>query len=801
MKTLKFVCLLLICSIFSVCATDSIEAFVKGKQQHQGFFTFYYDKESGKVYVEIEQQQEFLFQSAMPHGVGSNDIGLDRGQLGQTRLVAFERVGEKVLLRQKNTYYRANSNNKLEQKAVEEAFASAVIWGFKVVAEDNNRYLIDYTPFLLSDIHKLGAKLKARKQGSFSIDRSRSAFYAPRSKAFDKNTELEATVTFKGTGAGRHLKSVTPDDNVVTVNFHHSLIALPDEQYKTREFHPYSGFWAHKYADYASAIEEPLVKRVINRHRLEKKQPLASISEAKEPIIYYLDPGVPEPIKSALIEGAMWWNQAFEAIGYRNAFQVKMLPADADPMDVRFNVIQWVHRATRGWSYGSSVIDPRTGEIIKGHVTLGSLRVRQDYLIALGLTSPFSSKSVDTTPMKEMALARIRQLSAHEVGHTLGIAHNFAASTNDRASVMDYPHPYIQLKSGEIDLSQAYDVNIGSWDKHVIAYGYQDTGATNEQQYLAKVIADAQQKSLRYMSDADGRPKSGGHLYAHLWDNGNDPVDELIRVLAIRKKALSTFGIHSIPFGTPLAEIEQVLVPIYNFHRYQVEAAAKVVAGINYSYQVRTLNFNNTLKVVEGRKQQHAIEQLLLTLSPAVLTLPKHIVDIIPPKAYSYYRDRESFSSQTGLAFDPVTAAEASAKHTIDLLLNKSRLARLAQQSAIDSAIPSPAMLLKQLIEATIKQPAQSGLDLLVQQRVNRLVVNKLAQLWQQKQIATEVKSEVFVVLNELSQWLDARKTDSSALSGQYFLMSSQIPQYLAHKLNVPENTVAKLPPGSPIGQ
>ena len=487
MKYVRLLSLMLFSMVFTAQAASNYKEFVGNKKIQQGYFSFYLDNSNGKVYLEIDKfNQEFLFQSSLPQGIGSNDIGLDRGQLGDTRLVRFEKVGDKVLLRQINTDYRADTENALEKKSVTEAFASSIIWGFTVESEseinkeNQQKVIIDYTPFLLSDIHNVTDTLKRRKQGNYAIDKSRSFVYAPRSKAFPNNTELESTVTFKGSDAGNYLRSVTPDAKSVTVNLHHSLIKLPDDNYKQRAFHPYSGYWSQSYADYASAIDEPIIKRFIPRHRLTKKDPKAAMSEAVEPIIYYLDAGVPEPVKGALLDGARWWNQAFEAIGYKNAYQVKILPADADPMDVRYNVIQWVHRATRGWSYGSSVIDPRTGEIIKGHVTLGSLRVRQDYLIALGLTSPFVSENTDTSKMKEMALARIRQLSAHEVGHTLGIAHNFAASVNDRASVMDYPHPLIELVEDKIDLSNAYDDKIGVWDKYVIAYGYADVPAEQE---------------------------------------------------------------------------------------------------------------------------------------------------------------------------------------------------------------------------------------------------------------------------------------------------------------------------------
>ncbi len=803
------VIVLCICSVLStqvLAKTETTYAdFIKDKQHHQGYFSFYLDDKTGKVFLEIENfQQEFLFQSGLPHGVGSNDIGLDRGQLGDTRLVRFEKVGEKVFLRQLNTYYRADTDNELEKQAIDEAFASSIIWGFKVSKNsvDNSKTLIDYTPFLLSDIHNLSEQLKRRKQGSYSIDATRSGVYTKRTKAFPNNTELEATVTYKGSKAGAHLRSVTPDASAVTVNLHHSLVKLPDDGYKTRQFHPYSGFWENSYADYASAIDEPLIKRNIPRHRLNKKNPQAKVSEAVEPIIYYLDAGVPEPVKSALLDGARWWDQAFSAIGYENAFQVKMLPSDADPMDVRYNVIQWVHRATRGWSYGSSVIDPRTGEIIKGHVTLGSLRVRQDYLIALGLTSPFKTTDTDTSAMKEMALARIRQLSAHEVGHTLGIAHNFAASVNDRASVMDYPHPLITIKDDQISLENAYAEDIGDWDKFVIAYGYADIEKAQEGQYLAELVKSTQQKGLEYVSDPDARPKSGSHATGHLWDNGKNAAAELTRVLEVRKLALENFGLNSIPVGTPMSELEQVLVPIYNFHRFQVEATAKLLAGVDYGYQLRSKEFTNQQKMVSGKSQHAALKALLLTLSPDTLTLPAKITALIPPKAYGYSRNRESFISNTGLTFDPISAAEASAKHTLSLLLNAERLARLQQQTMLDDDIPSVGQLFNELIDATLQADAEKSTALLVQQRVNQQLVEHLLALWHSQNVVPEVRAEVYLTLTELSQWLsDKRSTRKYKGSrAQFTLLANQINYSLSHdKLSTPVSKI-KLPPGSPIG-
>ena len=812
MKLNRLLTVLLLClsSLSSAWAEPADFAeFSKDKQYQSGYFSFYHDENSGKVYLEIDNfEQPFLFQSSMPHGIGSNDIGLDRGQLGNTRLVQFERVGDKVFLRQLNTYYRANSDNALERQAIDEAFASSIIWGFKVAkASKNGKVVVDYTPFLLSDIHGVGERLKQRKQGSFKVDATRSGLYAKRTKAFPKNTEFEATITFKGTGAGTYLKSVTPENTAVTVNFHHSLIELPDDSYQERAFHPYSGYWAISHADYATKIDEPLIQRVIPRHRLAKQNPEAAISPAVEPIVYYLDAGVPEPVKSALLDGARWWNQAFEAIGYQDAFQVKMLPADADPMDVRYNVIQWVHRATRGWSYGASVIDPRTGEIIKGHVTLGSLRVRQDYLIALGLTSPFdmneeSGEQTDTSKQQEMALARIRQLSAHEVGHTLGIAHNFAASVNNRASVMDYPHPYITLNNGEIDLSNAYDTDIGAWDKYVIAYGYSDIAPELEDEALAGLIAQAKSQGLQYMSDPDARPKSGGHATGHLWDNGKNAATELTRVLAVREKALQDFGINSIANGTPLSEIEQVLVPIYNFHRYQVEAAVKLVAGVDYSYEVKGEGDVVGVSAVAGDSQYQALDALLATLTPKTLTLSDELIGLIPPKAYGYQRNRESFKANTGLTFDPVSAAEAAAKHTVGLLLNAERLARLQQQSLMGKDIPSVEKLLDMLLESTIKQNSEKGLGLLVQQRVNQQVVEHLLTLWHSDKVVTEVRAELYVALKDLGDWLDDNRKSRKhqGMKAQFTLFAEQIDFSLAQGKRVTPASSIVLPPGSPIG-
>jgi hypothetical protein len=656
----------------------------------KGFVGIIHDKKEDRLYLKIDNiDAELIYQTSLPSGLGSNDIGLDRGQMSDTRLVTFERYGQKVLLKQKSTTFRAVTDNKQEAQSVEEAFASSVLWGFPVVDSSKGWVLVDATDFMMQDIHGVAERLTKLKQGTgYVVDKSRSALEMPRTTSFPDNTELEAVITLVGTQPGEQVIQVTPEPNVITVKMHHSFIRLPERGYQPREYHPQSGYWAIEYQDYAQPINQSLTRRFIGRHRLEKRNPKAELSDPVKPIVYYLDPGVPEPVKSALIDGALWWNEAFEAIGYKNAFQVKMLPAYADPMDVRYNVIQWVHRATRGWSYGLSVIDPRTGEIIKGHVTLGSLRVRQDYLIAQGIMSPFAQSQTDDALM-DLALARIRQLSAHEVGHTLGLNHNFAASTYGRQSVMDYPHPLFDLADNRISAKNAYGVGLGEWDKAAIAYGYQVFQADKESAWLKQLIAENNQKGLLYLTDADARDPGSAHKKASLWDNGSDAVTELERVYQIRSVALNNFGPRSLQWDLPWSQLEEVLVPVYYFHRYQLTAAAKWIGGLEYSYETKRNNQPAKQTTVSGAEQNRALQVLVKSLLPDFLALKPELTSMILPKAAEYHRSRESVSGYTGVALDQVTLAAASAQHTLAMLLNPQRLARLSQQNAMDPTIPS----------------------------------------------------------------------------------------------------------------
>ena len=779
-------------------APKTIDEFTTSMTAHEGYVPFFWDNTSGKLYLEISRfDEEFLYVSALSSGVGSNDIGLDRGQLGGTHVVRFERIGPKLLLRETNYDYRAISDNSEERQAVREAFAESVLWGFQVVAEQDSRVLVDATEFLLRDAHDVSGTLKRSDQGSFKVDASRSALSLARTKNFERNSEFDAVLTFTGEPSGAWIRSVTPDAAAVTVHQHHSFIELPDNHYTPRKFDPRSGAFAISFHDYATPINQPLEKRYTVRHRLTKKDPSAEISEPIEPIVYYLDPGTPEPIRSALLDGARWWNQAFEAAGYRGAFQVKMLPDAADPLDINYNVIQWVHRSTRGWSYGSSVVDPRTGEIIKGHVTLGSLRVRQDFLIAQAFAPSFAPGNSDTSALQELALARLRQLSAHEVGHTIGFAHNFASSVNDRASVMDYPHPLIQLDdNGAIDFSQAYDVGIGEWDKITVAYAYQDfPEGTNESGALDDIIRDALGRRLQFISDADARPFGGAHPAAHLWDNGADALDELDRVLELREKALRNFGENNIPLGTPMSSLEEVLVPLYLFHRYQTEAAIKLIGGVHYSYALRG-DGQTITEIVPGEKQRAALDTVLSTLTAETLTLPPHLLDIIPPRAYSDARHREVFDIHTGVTIDPIAMAETAADMTLEILLHPARASRLVEQHARRATVPGLEQVLDTLIESTWKAPRETELDAEVQYAINERVLEHLMRLSVNSNATQAVRDIAFASVRSIQSFTIRNQSPS----GRGAEIRARIQHFLDHPSEFTPLQAPKLPPGSPIG-
>lgn len=791
------------CFLAQAQKINDIDTKTKGLTKYSGYFNFYWDEDNGKVFLEIDKlNQEFLYLNSLPAGVGSNDLGLDRGQIADSRVVKFIKSGPKILLLQLNYDYRAVSNNDDERKSVEQAFAQSVVWGFTEVAHTGDKVLVDITPFLLRDSYQIADKLNDGGQGSFHFDESRSAMFMPNTKSFPDNTEFETTITLAGKGRGPEISSVTPDPNAVTVRMHQSFIKLPDDQYKPRKFDPRAGYFNINYMDYATPIDQPIVKRLLTRHRLEKKDPSAAMSEPVKPIVYYVDRGAPEPVRSALIEGASWWNQAFEVAGYKNAFEVKVLPEGVDPMDIRYNIIQWVHRSTRGWSYGNSIVDPRTGEIIKGQVSLGSLRDRQDFLIAEGLVQPYEDGKPVSDKMLKLALARLRQLAAHEVGHTLGLQHNFTASVNDRASVMDYPPPTISLNTdGTIDLSKAYRTEIGSYDKRAILYGYQDfVAGTNEDDALKKIINETIKQGFLFMSDQDARPSGSAHPQAHLWDSGNNAADELNRLMLLRKQVLANFSEKAIRQDAPMATLEEVLVPVYLMPRFQTEAASKMLGGLYYTYAIK--NDGQTItKFVPPAEQWKAFDALMGTITPEALALPEKLIEKIPPRPIGYPRTRETFKSRTGLTFDPLSAAESAAGTTLYFMLQPERAARLVEYQARDKAQPGLLPVLNKLIAQTWKAPQQNGYMGELQQLVNNLTLKQLLSLAANTRAPENVRGIALLQIDELKKWMAATvgtATDSRKANLLFGL--SQIKQFEGSPDKFQPAAALNMPDGSPIG-
>lgn len=806
----------------------TISARTAGLQKLDGYVPLYWDAANGKMLMEISRfNEEFLYQISLPTGVGSNPLGLDRGQLGGSHVVRFERIGPKVLLVQSNYRYRAISPDPAERRAVEESFAQSVLWGFKVDASDAGRALVDATAFFLRDAHGVIDRLRQARQGQYRYDESRSAFYLPRTRAFPKNTEVETILTFSSDAeTGPLVRDTVPSPQSLTVREHHSLVELPDGNYKPRRLDPRVGVHGMTFHDYASPITEPVEKRWIARHRLRKKDPGAAVSEPVKPIVYYVDNGAPEPIRGALVEGASWWNAAFEAAGFKNAFQVKVLPEGADPMDIRYNMINWVHRSSRGWSYGGSVTDPRTGEIIKGNVTLGSLRIRQDYLIGTGLVPVFAGSgqgegecefgavadldylaALDpATDAAAMSLARIRQLSAHEVGHTLGLAHNFAASTYGRASVMDYPAPMIEIKNGKLDLSNAYAAGIGVYDKFAIKYGYLEPGpGANEGADLERILEEGVAAGMLFISDADARPPGAAHPLASLWDNGDDPIAMLRHEMEVRRIGLSQFGLGSVPTGTPLSLLEAKLLPLYLHHRYQLQAAVKSVGGVNYTYAVKTASGANPGKVqaiVSPPRQRDALAAVLETIKVETLAIPPRILDLIPPRAFGYEGGTtELFSKRTAPTFDPIAAATIAADFAVSGLLDPSRAARLIEFHSRNSANPDFSEVVDALIRATWKTAApKNAYHARIAGAVQSLMVSELMDLAADSSAAPQVRAVATQALREVNAWL--KLPASAGINAAHRNATrDDIERFLARPDATRRQTAPlATPPGDPIG-
>ena len=785
--------------------TPSLEQATKGMQRRDGLLPVWVDAKQGKLWLELPPPQgpygetaRLIYVTGLAQGLGSNQVGLDRGRLDSSRLIVVRRVANRVLFEQQNLSYRATSDDTDERRAVQRSFATSVIWAAKIAAQDpDGRSLVDLTSFLVRDAHGIAAVLRSTKQGTYKLDGERSVVDLDACLAFPDNLELEALLTFSGDSPGRHLRSVTPTPQAITLRLHHSLVRLPAPGYRPRVHDPRAGSFAIRFQDYAAPLGEPLERRWIVRHRLQKIDPGKARSKVREPIVYYVDRGVPEPVRGALLDGARWWADAFDAAGFVDAFRVELLPEGTHPLDMRYDVIQWVHRSTRGWSFGGGVVDPRSGEMIKGHVRLGSLRVRQDRLLFEALLGTDKTGSGEPDDPVELALARIRQLSAHEVGHTLGLTHNFAASTYGRASVMDYPAPWITLQDGRLDASSAYAVGVGAWDKHAIRYAYAEfPGGADEAAELDRIVREGLAAGLAFVADADARPPGAAQPLGNLWDNGAEPIGELERLMRLRAHGLERFGERSIAPGRPLALLQEALATLYFHHRYQLDAAAKVIGGLDYRYAVRG-DGQPAARPIDAARQRRALAGLLDALSPAVLDLPESVLEQLLPRPFGYGENRELFRGNGGPAFDPLAAAATAADMVVRGLLQPQRCHRLVDFHRRDAALPSLSEVVGALVDHVFANPdGESARHAEIRRAVRHVVVDRMIALAGSDEASVAVRARIEERLAGLARRLDG---DDDPFSGY---LAGEIARFLGrpHTATKPDLAAPEPPPGSPIG-
>ncbi len=722
-----------------------------GFTRQAGFVPVLRERDGERLWLELpDSGQRALFLVTLATGLGSNPIGLDRGANGATEVVRFERIGARMRMTFENWRYRS-SGDPAHQRTVRESFAESPVLSLPITAESDGRVTVDASDLLFRDWNGVATTLQQSQEGSWQVATDRSRVHTPYTKAFPANTELDVELAFTSSGSGRITGLVLPDRSAFMVRQHLTLLALPDDAYQPREWDPRTGYFGISFKDYFQPLTGRLDQRWINRHRLQRVNPADPTSAFLTPIVYYIDPGIPEPVRTATWEGATWWAAAFDRAGLAGGFRLAWLPADADPMDVRYNVVQWENRNERGWSIGGALSDPRTGEMLKGMARMDSHRARTDWNIFAAL------RGVDVAPADTaMILARVRQVTAHEIGHTLGLSHNYIASTLERASVMDYPTPRARVVNGEIDLSHAYASGPGDFDVWAIRWGYGVWPAAHEADSLRAIVADGLARGYLFLSDGDARPASAADPRTNLWDDGATAGAFLQDQVAVRRVALAKFGLGNLRPGEPVALLEERLAPLYFWHRFAVTAVAKTLGGLEYQYAVSG-DGQTAVRPIAPAVQREALEALLGTLSPELLALPDTVVRLLPPHPAALEDRVEAFRSRTTPMFDELGAARTLAQHTVDNILQPERMARLVAMSARDRSALSVSEVIDRLMSATMTGIAgESTYHATLRRITARAAVDGLLALAADRQAASEVRDITELKLEEIRRRVTA---------------------------------------------
>ena len=817
MRGLKGIGLALVAALFVPFAwaqTGDWSEEIAALAHKDGFVDLYLDAEGGRVLVALPAPDEdgvslrAIQATGLTAGLGSNPIGLDRGRANGGEIVAFRKVGEKVVAEIENWAYRASADNPLERKAVRDSFARSFVWSGEILGTGpEGELLVDLSTYLTRDTMDVRATLKQHpKGGAFQVSKDLSMPDVSAALAFPDNVEFDAFLTLTSDEPKAEVWATAADARSVTLVQHTSLVRLPDDGYTPRMFDPRSGAIDVGYYDFSAPLTGQVGQSFARRFRLQKQDPTAEFSPAKEPIVFYVDSGAPQEIRDALIEGASWWADAFEAAGFPDSYRVEVLPEGAHLLDVRYNVIQWVHRQTRGWSYGGGLTDPRTGEMLKANVILGSQRVRQDRMIFEGLAGAEKTGMGEANDPVQIALSRIRQLSAHEVGHTLGFAHNFAASSNDRASVMDYPAPFVRVgQGGDLDFSAAYDVGIGEWDKVTTMWLYrQYPEGVDENAAGDALLESARASGLRYIDDPQGRGVGTAHPYASVWDNGADPVASLLNVMQVRDVALENFGLNVLQSGEPTSRLRAVIVPIYLYHRYQVNAAAKMIGGYEFHY-AETGEADAAGAPVPASQQRAALDALVATLDPSVLDLPNDTLDLLTPPLVSFRgagAGAEYFPGETGAMFDLLTAVDTSASQTLSALFHPQRVARLIETQRRDAGALGYGEVLAK-VEATLFVGAETPRQAGILHREQIRYVSTLIELSASSAATPAAVAQTNAYLSSLKDRLSKRQRRMAASDTA---VRAELGRRIAAHLDrpspaaLPSSSAVDIPPGSPIG-